>query len=1023
MSAPPRFSTLERLVEFADQEQWQLDSYEFADLLWLWQIRCQSFTAEDWKNAHAEFQARHSSSTEASQDLDSDQIQEDDSSLSDISTETDTDSLGIGLNKDESDTSDDQNLDGEEIETDTGSGISKSDLDQEPGLPINVPDPKVIKETLSLNRAARPLIRTISSAYERELNLTQTVNITAELSLGSPHLQVTPVYQPKRIAPLDAIVLVELHRSMVLWKTLKTELLEWLTRLGAYRDVRVLGFAFHPDPKHPHGGEVRLTENLKHPNDLNLKAESIIAPRGDRQLFILSDCTSPAWYAGAYTRTLKEWSSRQCVCLLSPFAENFWHRTALNQGISVSLYSTSVRQPTQKWKIYEESSLTELALKFEQPEEREDYLKQCLRLPVITPDSFSISAWSGVMDGQGRSRCAGVLLEVPEKVVPFTTEVSTQADLPPTKVESAIRRFRRIASPSAWQLLQALTAVPINLSVMRLIGKNLIPHRRVSDFAEVLFSGLLVPQTSYDFFKSPSQINFRFRQGIREALQERSDKIYPKAVIDALSDFIGKKFGLTCTQFQARLLTNPQWFTDQEGELVSAFARIAATALAEVGREDLASWYQGSQSVLSTALEQKKIKEFLSRFEQKTVGIEVKTLEVLEEKAEKQFLNLKALFVGGKKSKFAASGIDISDGELRNGQLAALAQGIDSKDYQRQALFIFDQWQKNLGFKLQTWEGETVFVNQRGEVVKRQEVTAEYYEVDLAAIPSLSSGYFGGPMRTNLADYNSNPVRVFPGKELSDKPLPELQILRMLVIPGGILKRKNDQVLIEPFFLAQTPVTQAQWWAIARRTDLKVNRDLELTPSSFTEDFEGQSHWLRPVEKVNWYEAMEFCQRLAKLTGEFYCFPTEWQWQYACQAIRTPPDNGDYPPFHFGETLTDQLANYHADESKGRYLQQTTPVGRYPANAYGLQDMHGNVWEWMLNLDESDPPELINLNPTTKDLMTTGQMRKYRGLRVRRGGSWDNYPRFCRGADRDWDIPDNQSFINGFRVACRCSRP
>ena len=140
--------------------------------------------------------------------------------------------------------------------------------------------------------------------------------------------------------------------------------------------------------------------------------------------------------------------------------------------------------------------------------------------------------------------------------------------------------------------------------------------------------------------------------------------------------------------------------------------------------------------------------------------------------------------------------------------------------------------------------------------------------------------------------------------------------------------------------------------------------------------------------------------------------------------MRTPPDSGDYPPFHFGETLTDQLANYratetYADEPKGQYLNQTTPVGRYPANAYGLQDMHGNVWEWMLNLYESDSPGPINLNLTIKNLITTSQMYEDSGSRVVRGGSWSSYPRYCRSAYRYRYYPDSQDTNYGFRVACR----
>lgn len=100
----------------------------------------------------------------------------------------------------------------------------------------------------------------------------------------------------------------------------------------------------------------------------------------------------------------------------------------------------------------------------------------------------------------------------------------------------------------------------------------------------------------------------------------------------------------------------------------------------------------------------------------------------------------------------------------------------------------------------------------------------------------------------------------------------------------------------------------------------------------------------RPVEQVSWHDAMEFCRRLSQRSGNRYGLPSEAQWEYACRA-------GTTTPFHFGETLTAELANYDATSSygdgpKGTYREQTTDVGSFPAYGLGLVDMHGNVWEW-----------------------------------------------------------------------------
>jgi formylglycine-generating enzyme required for sulfatase activity len=173
--------------------------------------------------------------------------------------------------------------------------------------------------------------------------------------------------------------------------------------------------------------------------------------------------------------------------------------------------------------------------------------------------------------------------------------------------------------------------------------------------------------------------------------------------------------------------------------------------------------------------------------------------------------------------------------------------------------------------------------------------------------------------------------------------------LTMLRIPAGTFlmgspegeeERRDDegpqhQVKLREFFLGQTPITQAQWKVVAGWE--KVELDLNTDPANF----KGPN---RPVEKVNWHEAVEFCRRLSRRSGKRYGLPSEAQWEYACRA-------GTTTPFHFGETLTAELANYDAtsiygDRPEGRIRKQTTDVGSFPANAWGLQDMHGNVWEW-----------------------------------------------------------------------------
>ena len=212
-------------------------------------------------------------------------------------------------------------------------------------------------------------------------------------------------------------------------------------------------------------------------------------------------------------------------------------------------------------------------------------------------------------------------------------------------------------------------------------------------------------------------------------------------------------------------------------------------------------------------------------------------------------------------------------------------------------------------------------------------------------------------------------------------------------------------VTVAPFAMGQFPVTQAQWRAVAALP--KVNRDLDPDPANFKGDH-------RPVEQVSWNEAVEFCDRLAQQTGKPYRLPSEAEWEYACRG-------GTKTPFHFGDTLSTELANYdgnytYGNGAKGEYRRATTAVGQFGvANAFGLFDLHGTVFEWCLD----------HWHPSYEGAPTDGSAwvtDGNGGRRIVRGGSWFNNPRNCRSAYRDLNEPDNRNFSIGFRVVCSAPR-
>ncbi|NES21877.1 MAG: SUMF1/EgtB/PvdO family nonheme iron enzyme [Symploca sp. SIO3E6] len=244
--------------------------------------------------------------------------------------------------------------------------------------------------------------------------------------------------------------------------------------------------------------------------------------------------------------------------------------------------------------------------------------------------------------------------------------------------------------------------------------------------------------------------------------------------------------------------------------------------------------------------------------------------------------------------------------------------------------------------------------------------------------------------------------------------------LEMVMIPGGkflmgsptsdkwqLEDRESPQhgVTVQPFFMGKYSVTQAQWKAVAALP--KINRDLEAELSYFKGDN-------LPVERVSWYNAVEFCARLSKKTGRTYRLPSEAEWEYACRA-------GTTTPFHFGETITSTLANYNGtrtynSEPEGKYREQSTPVGHFKvANAFGLYDMHGNVWEWCADSWHDN----YQGAPTDGRAWNSNNDNDYQMLR---SASWSHNPEFCRSACRHYSYPDNSHSNNiGFRVVCEAA--
>jgi formylglycine-generating enzyme required for sulfatase activity/uncharacterized caspase-like protein len=268
---------------------------------------------------------------------------------------------------------------------------------------------------------------------------------------------------------------------------------------------------------------------------------------------------------------------------------------------------------------------------------------------------------------------------------------------------------------------------------------------------------------------------------------------------------------------------------------------------------------------------------------------------------------------------------------------------------------------------LKTWTFEVVKVDATGKITNRRNCDAKYLTEDLGNGVTLEMVQIpGGTFTMGPLDYDD------------EKP--------------------PHQVTVPGFFMGKYPVTQGQYQAV-----------MGSNPSNF----KGEK---RPVEQVSWDDAVEFCQKLSQKTGHTYRLPSEAEWEYACRA-------GTTTPFYFGEIITTESANYqgtywdykgtiypghYGQCLKGEYREETTPVGSFPANAFGLYDMHGNVCEWCQDSWHD------NYNDAPRD--GSAWINNDNDYRILRGGSWSDYARNCRCAYHNYDTQALRDDGVGFRV-------
>jgi len=588
--------------------------------------------------------------------------------------------------------------------------------------------------------------------------------------------------------------------------------------------------------------------------------------------------------------------------------------------------------------------------------------KQGLKIPVVTLEPTYLEPWGRMVSGFGESWAMGVWFDEGwQSLTPSEPSISPSV----LTAEQLVQRFDTTASALAKRLAGLMSLVPVSLPIIYLLQETMLRDSTPLHMAEVFMSGLVQrdDETSLngtDESHRTAHKVYEFVPHVRELLSSSVTAKTAEVVLNRVSQYIGNRLGKSIYSFTALLMLEQELGEDGGTELLQ-FAQITKQVLKRMG---------GGYAALVEALEEPVVSP-------PSVG------HSPQPPADYPPLNV----LNFKTARFVDPGAEIGEDNfppIYREEFTTTAITVEPEDApQPTDLQPFE-------FTVATIQRNATRQQQGKWVIQRQQQQA---------------------------------YRLFEPLTITGDVL-----LEMVSIPGGTFlmgspdnepdrsSRESPQheVTVEPFFMGRYPITQVQWQFVAGLP--QVERELDPDPSP---RFKGNT---LPVEQVSWYDAVEFCDRLNRFiesrvsqpTKRTYRLPTEAEWEYACRA-------GTRTPFHFGETITPQLANYKGTETyndgpKGENRQKTTPVEHFgSANSFGLCDMHGNLWEWCQDHWHGN----YEGAPTDGSAWLT---ENEDARRVRRGGSWNYNPVTCRSASRYNNYPRETFDHIGFRIVCSSPR-
>ena len=894
-----------------------------------------------------------------------------------------------------------------------GAEVAEALQRRQGGVPLRVRQLALLPYPLQILQALRPLLRRRPHPHWRVLDEERSAAMSAEMGLA------WPVFRPRRVPMVAVRLVLDGGVSMAVWEPLAQELQRVLASSQAFNRVDLQ----------------RLT-----PPDLPTRLLASGADDGTTVTLLLSDTAGRHWWDGSILPWLQTMANQQPLVVLHTLPLRYWESTALQRAPALTLRNDEPLAANSRYQ-----PLLPLRDPWDDPGEPNSWPQPggtCL--PVISLDRRELGPWAALVMGEAYARCAGRVLPVAEPQMLGRDEqpTSATAEINEEEAERLWQEFAQRASPEARELMLSMAAsLFLTLPVLRLLQAVVAPQAFAPQpLAEVLVSGLVRRLPGQETVgATPDRLQFELVPALRRLLEPRLSPQRRRQVLAAVTDLLER-----------------HW--DRKGSGSSFRALLLGP------------------------------KEVLERDHPDLFHIANVTAAMLDQLPGKQFREMAAQLRGRKPVAPAPvwpASMVFSDLEYESAQLLPILEpetiSFGTAHYQEQELRQIryqtaritlvarpnDRGKPNERVKRKVRVQKSASQQPAVEIHRSEGSTWAFHEpLQRDARLPCATAEAAGQLSLTL-------VEIPAGSFLMGSPLEEPE--------RSEGEGNQHEVKLASFFMSHTPITQAQWREVAGWQPLPAERwgqDLNPDPSHFqTREgqaegevrlFEGKANTdNRPVEQVSWLDAMEFCNRLSQRTGRTYTLPTEAQWEYACRA-------GTTTPFNFGETISPELANYdgnyaYADGSKGVYREQTTPVRMFPANVWGLHDMHGNVWEWCLDewrersMGNTDAPYgkttyknwRIKVTPIRFGYMyeTAAPGQEFTGIlpglphesideclriakrsidtalgqgggavvadeRVLRGGSWLYGPRYCRSASRDFDRPDDTDFSVGFRVVC-----